>query len=351
MKRQLLIIMILLAAATAMAQKHVSDLVVTPAFSGGTIKWYTASSGANEITSPSTTALADGTTYYASQTVNGVESTARKAVTVTLSTTTAIISETWVTSINSTSSQFNMTINVTNAIVTGYKYSTTSGFDPATSGTDVSNITTPTTYTGQNPTNFVSGLSAGTIYYVRAYATNACGTSYGNEMNFIQLAIGDTYQGGTIFYILQGGDPNYNKFIQRGLIAAPTDYSGYVIWSNVTSTLVGTSSNLGTGLANTNAIIGQSGHTTSAAKICHDLVVGSYNDWYLPSRDEFSKLKLNYLAAGITLTYLVTGSGNDGYWTSSEFNDTYAYIWFQTEASYNTYTKNSYLYVRAIRSF
>ena len=38
MKRHLLILLILLATATAMAQKHVSDLVVSPAFGGGTIK-------------------------------------------------------------------------------------------------------------------------------------------------------------------------------------------------------------------------------------------------------------------------------------------------------------------------
>jgi len=66
-----------------MAQKHVSDLVVTPS-SGGTIKWYTASLGANEITDPANTVLVTSTTYYASQTVNGIESADRRAVTVTL---------------------------------------------------------------------------------------------------------------------------------------------------------------------------------------------------------------------------------------------------------------------------
>ncbi len=84
MKRHLLILLILLATATAMAQKHVSDLVVSPAFGGGTIKWYTASTGGTQYTTPTTTALVDGTTYYASQTVNGVESTTRLAVTATV---------------------------------------------------------------------------------------------------------------------------------------------------------------------------------------------------------------------------------------------------------------------------
>lgn len=84
MKRHLLLFLILLAGGTAIAQSHVSDLVVTPAFGGGTIKWYNASSNGTQYTTPAATALVNGTTYYASQTVNGVESATRLAVTATL---------------------------------------------------------------------------------------------------------------------------------------------------------------------------------------------------------------------------------------------------------------------------
>ena len=58
----------------------ISDLVVT----GSNIKWYNASSGGTLYSSPSTTALVNNTIYYASQTVLGVESTLRKAITVSL---------------------------------------------------------------------------------------------------------------------------------------------------------------------------------------------------------------------------------------------------------------------------
>ena len=349
MKRYILIFLILLGAGTAMAGSppviRISDLSVTTT---GTVRWWDASTGGTEITDLSTP-LVDGKTYYASQTVNGVESTARKAVTVTFSATTANISETWVTSVNSTSSQFNMTINVTNATVTGYKYSTTAGFDPDASGNDVSNITTPTTYTGQNPTNFVTGLSSGTTYYVRAYATNACGTSYGAQMNFVQLAIGDTYQGGKIFYILKSGDTGYDSNVTHGLIASTTDFGSG--WSNITGTFVGTATAIGTGLANSDKIIKQSGHTTSAAKSCLDLVEGGYDDWYLPSLDEFTQLKINHLTAGISLPHLIAGDGNDGYWTSSEVDYQRVYIYYHNEPSYNNYTKSNWVYSRAIRSF
>jgi len=36
----------------------------------------------------------------------------------------------------------------------------------------------------------LTGLTVGTVYYVRAYATNSVGTSYGNEVNFTQPGVG-----------------------------------------------------------------------------------------------------------------------------------------------------------------
>lgn len=53
--------------------------------SGTDIKWYNASTGGTQYTSPASTYLVNGQTYYASQTVNGVESTLRFAVLVTMS--------------------------------------------------------------------------------------------------------------------------------------------------------------------------------------------------------------------------------------------------------------------------
>ena len=46
---------------------------------GGTVTWYSSATGSTVL--PSTTVLVSGTTYYASQTVGGCESTARLAVT------------------------------------------------------------------------------------------------------------------------------------------------------------------------------------------------------------------------------------------------------------------------------
>ena len=65
------------------------DLVIP----GENIKWYsnaTPTTGkykkASEVTLPLSTVIVDGTTYYASQTINGIESKERLAVTVKLNT-------------------------------------------------------------------------------------------------------------------------------------------------------------------------------------------------------------------------------------------------------------------------
>ncbi len=45
-------------------------------------------------------------------------------------------------------------------------------------------------------TSSLTGLTANTTYYVRAYATNSVGTTYGNEVSFTTLSNGDTSQDG-----------------------------------------------------------------------------------------------------------------------------------------------------------
>jgi uncharacterized protein (TIGR02145 family) len=52
-------------------------------------------------------------------------------------------------------------------------------------------VTKTTDGTGSGSfTSAVNGLSVGTTYYIRAYATNSAGTAYGNELSFTTLASG-----------------------------------------------------------------------------------------------------------------------------------------------------------------
>ncbi len=201
----------------------------------------------------------------------------------------------------------------------------------------------------------LSGLNRGTTYYVRAYATNSIGTAFGNELSFSitkLLTIGDSYQGGKVAYILQSGDPGYVAGETHGLIAAQSDQiRGGIQWfneKNINTGAIGGA--LGTGNANTNAIVASQGAGSYAAKLCYDLVLGGYSDWYLPSKDELYQLCLNKEAiGGFDLGFW--------YWSSSEAGGIWTDLACTYKISSGTYPSLEWIQkyfacnVRAIRAF
>jgi hypothetical protein len=132
--------------------------------------------------------------------------------------------------------------------------------------------------------------------------------------------------------------------VPHGLIAAPSD-QGTAQWGCYGTEISGADGiAIGTGAQNTIDIMNGCNEVGIAARLCGDLVLGGYSDWYLPSIDELNQLFLNRPAIG--------GFAFNGYWSSTEINNDYA--WFQdffNGFQYNSGKDNNNSNVRAVRAF
>lgn len=129
-------------------------------------------------------------------------------------------------------------------------------------------------------------------------------------------AIGDTGPaGGIVFYVSNGG--------QDGFEAALDDAEGGssdIGWGCPTTSIQGAAGVvIGTGAANTAAIVAGCADTGIAAKLANDFSFGGFDDWFLPSLDELNEL--------YNQKDVVGGFGEDLYWTSTERSATNA--WYQ----------------------
>ena len=140
----------------------------------------------------------------------------------------------------------------------------------------------------------LTGLTTGAKYYVRAYAMNDDGISYGESVSF--------YSGEQDYVILQ----------DAGLMVQRYDL-GDVNWK-------------------------------SAKLLCENSTVGGYNDWRLPTIDELGVLYNNR-------EYIGNFDLDSYYWSSSEAYYDYYYMDFGTGNIYYRYNSSGYENnVRAVRS-
>jgi hypothetical protein len=159
------------------------------------------------------------------------------------------------------------------------------------------------------------------------------------------LSIGDTYQGGIIFYLDGSGC--------HGLVAKPSDEVGLYLWTSTQLGYMFSSANgIYGGAQNTKKILLRApltGNTCPAATEA-SLPFGGYSDWYLPDREELDMMYVNLHLQG--LGGFSNGPGADNYWTSVEVQSvSSAYSEDFSDGYMLNNNKTTALHVRAIRAF
>ena len=249
-----------------------------------------------------------------------------------------------------------ITGSVTNS---GASNVTSRGFNYSTSSNMNNNSVV---YSGSGTGNYsynLTNLTPGSNYYYQAFATNSSGTSVGEIVSFQtenvpNINLGDYYQGGIVGYIYQPGDPHYIANEVHGIIVSEDEQVGYGggfneggKYSPSIGTYYGANSyGLENPESNTNILVSSIGGGAYAAKICSDLVLNGYSDWYLPTVEECQIVD--------QLWYLNNLSFDSGlnHWTSTEINATKAYQFdFIYGAIINYENKNTNGWVRAFRRF
>lgn len=185
------------------------------------------------------------------------------------------------------------------------------------------------------------------------------------------LKIGSKYAGGIVFYIDETGkhglvcaekDQGIASWGAGDLNSNPNNLSD-AQWKALKERRLGTGTALGTGKTNTKIIVEQASWDKSllslirkpaptAARICAELSLNGYKDWFLPSLDE---LKLMYQNL-----YRYKDSGLDGgcRWSSSEddSNGLNAYVvWADKQGNPSVHLAEKWFFnvheVRAVRAF
>jgi hypothetical protein len=171
--------------------------------------------------------------------------------------------------------------------------------------------------------------------------------------------VGESYGGGIIFYVYDGG--------KHGLIAATSDQSSDISWDVSSSNETRARANgIGAGIKNTTMIISSEisqrkysffndrwsyNGEDFAATICNEYfksetvnsLESTYGDWYLPSKYE---LNLLYLKRNVVGNFAA-----DKYWSSTEYDEDKSWSINFNTSSVSAEDKNSKTRVRAIRNF
>jgi TonB-dependent SusC/RagA subfamily outer membrane receptor len=217
--------------------------------------------------------------------------------------------------------------------VVNFEYGSTTSF-----GTTIAAAQSPVTgLTSARVSANITDLKAGTTYHYRIVAANNEGITYGEDVTFrSEYVIGEYLNGGYIFYVDETGE--------HGLVCAPSDQSLNALWGN--SAPAGAAGRaVGTGYQNTSDIVHGCPEEGIAARLCYDLEMNGYSDWFLPSIDELLLMYTNLHSKGL-------GSFKDHfYWSSTQDNYGAWVVSFNYGSKSNHDRDKNTIRTRAVRAF
>ena len=224
-------------------------------------------------------------------------------------------------SITSATGNGNITAGLASISVSGVVWSTTSGSESIAGSKSIDG---PTGSTAGAYTSSITGLSAATIYYVKAYATNSFGaTSYGSEVSFTTSASATaptitTQSVSAITTTTATGNGNItgtggSNILTSGVVWSTTSGSESISGSNTTDGPNGSTTG-----AYTSSIAGLSASTTYYVKVYATNSVGtSYGSEVsfttlasVPSTQASSIISTNVVGNQLTLSW-TAGNGSN----------------------------------------
>ena len=184
----------------------------------------------------------------------------------------------------------------------------------------------------------LNNLDSNSRYFVRAYAQNQNGIAYGSQQEFTTkrtIAVGDTFGGGIVAYILKAGDIGYVQGEQHGIIVSEIhpinqrveygscgsglsypEYQSNIMVLDSTKT----QRRLLSAIHNMNLINSSCSNISSVTYYVNNWMYNGYSDWVVPSLDDLYAIKSNQSIINNSLDInhqLKTGGVQ--YWSSTTY--------------------------------
>jgi len=161
-------------------------------------------------------------------------------------------------------------------------------------------------------------MNASKIKLIALIASIVTGLSSCNKVSQNIPVEGAKYGGGIVLHIFQPNEKGYILGETHGIIVAEKDLHGLQSFGLIGVNLTGiTSSDIGYGKSNTEAIIEAYPDSASAAKFCSEVKINYYDDWYLPSINELNLIFEKRQELGTFSTDYTSH-----YWASTAYDDT-----------------------------